>query len=95
VHFGLDRQQRVERARRFLEHAATGVVEPVLGQVADGQGGRLEHGAAVGFVESRHHPEQGRLARAVGSAQADALAIGDLPRHVIEQDAVAEALGEI
>ena len=30
-----------------------------------------------------------------GSAEADAFAIGDLPRDVVEQDAVAERFGEV
>src|SRR4029078_2007935 len=47
-----------------------------------------------GLVEARHHLEQRRLAGAVRAAQADALTRRDLPRHVVEQDAVAEGFGE-
>ena len=95
VHLGLHRQQLAEGAGRFVEHRAAGVVEAVLRQVADGQRRRLEHGARVGLVEPGHHLEQRRLAGAVRTAQADALAIGDLPGDVVEQNAVAEGLGEI
>ena len=95
VHLGLDREQLAECARRFVEHGAAGVGQPVLRQVADGQRRRFEDGAAVRLVEPGHHPQQRGLAGAVGSAQPDALAIRDLPRDVIEQDAVAEGLGEV
>jgi len=95
VHFGFHRQQLAECARRFVEHRTSGVVEAVLRQVADGQSGRLEDGAFVGLVEPGHHLEERGLARAVGSAEADALPIRDLPRDVVEEDAVAEGLGEV
>ena len=78
--------------RRLLEHRAPAVLEAVLGQIADGQSRRLDDGAAVGLVQARQHPEQRRLARAVGPAQADALAIVDLPGDRVEQHAVAERL---
>ena len=48
---------------------------------------------AVRLVEPGHHLQQGGLAGAVRPAQADPLAIGDLPRDVVEEDAVAEGLG--
>ena len=46
----------------------------------------------VGLVESGEHPQQRRLARAIRSGEADAIAIGDLPGHGIEQDAFAESI---
>ena len=95
VHLGLHREQLAEGARRFVEDRAAGVGEAVLRQVADGQRRRLEDGARVGLVEPGHHLEQRRLAGAVRPAQADALAIRDLPRDVVEEDAVAEGLGEV
>ena len=50
--------------------------------------------ARVGLVEPGQHAQQRRLAGAVRSAQADAVAVGDLPGDVVEQDAFAEGLGE-
>ena len=93
VHLRLHRDQVGERARRLLEDGVTRVTQAVLRQVADGQRVRLEHGARIGLVDAGHHLEQRGLAGAVRSAQADAFAIGDLPRDVVEQDAVAEGLG--
>ena len=78
----------------LLEHGPAGVAQPVLRQVADAEARRLEHPAGVRLLEPRHHLEQRRLAGAVGPAQPDALAIGDLPGHVVEEDAVAERFGE-
>ena len=69
--------------------------QAVLRQVADGQRGRLEDRARVGLVEPGHHLQQRGLAGAVRTAQADALAIRDLPRDVVEEDAIAEGLGEV
>ena len=95
VHFGLDGEQGRERAARFVEHRPAGMGQAVLRQVADGQRRRLEDGARVGLVEPRHHPEERRLAGAVRAAQTDALPGRDLPRDVVEQDAIAERLGDV
>ena len=68
--------------------------EPVLRQVTDGERVGSHDGAAVGFVEPGEHPQQRGLAGAIRAAQADAIAIADLPRHLIEQDPLAEGLCE-
>ena len=70
------------------------VAEAVLRQVADRQPGGLEDRAGVGLVEPGQHLEQRGLAGAVRAAQADALAVVDLPADGVEQDAVAERFGE-
>ena len=72
-----------------------GVGEAVLRQVADRQVGRLDDAAGVRLVEPGQHLEQRRLAGAVRPAQADAIAVADLPGDVVEQRAVAEGLGEV
>ena len=68
--------------------------QAVLRQVADGQVGRLDDAAGVRLVEPGQHLEQRRLAGAVRPAQADTIAVADLPGDVVEQRAVAEGLGE-
>ena len=73
---------------------APGVREAVLRQVADGERRRLDDGAAIGLVEAGEHLQQRGLAGAVRAAQADALAVRDLPRDVLEQYAFAEGLGD-
>ncbi len=51
--------------------------------------------AGVRLVEAGEHLEQRGLAGAVRPAQADTVAVADLPGDVIEQGAVAEGLGEV
>ena len=50
---------------------------------------------AVGLVEAREHLEQRGLAGAVRSAQADAIAIADLPGDVLEQGLLAERFRDV
>ena len=52
---------------------------------------RPEDGAVVGLVEAGEHPQQRGLAGAVRAAQADPVAVADVPGHVVEEDALAEA----
>ena len=95
VHLGFHGEQIAEGARRFVEERPAAVREAVLREVADRQRRGLEDGARVGLVEARHHLEQRRLAGAVGAAQADAFAVGDLPRDVVEEDPIAERLRQL
>src|SRR4029079_15192637 len=78
----------------FLAQRAAGVREPVLRQIADGQPRGLDDRAAVRLVDPGEHLEERRLAGAVGAAQADALAVVDLPGEVVEQDPIAERFGK-
>jgi hypothetical protein len=94
VHFGLGVEQRLKRAAGFLEHGPSGMAEAVLRQIADREARRLDHEPAVGLVDASQHLEQRRLAGAIRAAQADALAIVDLPVDGFEQDAIAERFGE-
>ena len=57
--------------------------------------GGLRIASGIGLVDAGHHAEQRRLARAVRPAQADALPVGDLPRDVVEEHAIAERLGQV
>ena len=94
VHLGFQVEQRPQRLARLGEDGAAGVLQAVLRQVAEGQRRWPDHLAAVGFVEPGEDPQQRGLAGAVGPAQADPIAVADVPRHVIEEHALAEALGE-
>ena len=71
------------------------VGEAVLGQVADGQPRRLDDGARVGLLEAGQHLEQRGLAGAVRAAQADAVAVANLPGDVFEEGPDPEGLGDV
>ncbi len=94
VHFRLHVEQRFERVAGLGKDGAARIGEAVLRQIAHGECGRPYHGAAVGLVEAGQHAQQGGLAGAVRPAQADAIPIADMPGDLVEQDALAEALGE-
>ena len=95
VHLGLHVEQRLEGAARLLEDRAARVGQAVLRQVADGQARRLDDGAGVRLLEPGQHLEQRGLAGAVRAAQADPVAVPDLPGDVFEQGADAEGLGDV
>src|SRR4051812_42561865 len=95
VHFGLDVEERLKRRADFLEDGAAAVTQAVLRQVPDRQRRRLDDVPGVGLVEAAEHLEQGGLAGAVRSAQADTLAVSNLPRNVVQEDAIAEGLGKV
>jgi hypothetical protein len=78
-----------------LEQRAAGMHQAVLRQVADREGSGFQHAAAVRFVQPRHDAKEGRLSGPIWSAQTHPLARRDLPRHTVEQDALAECLGEL
>src|SRR5262249_42803098 len=95
VHLGFHREEVRERARRFVDERAPAVREAILREVTYRQRGRLEDRARIRLVEARHHPQQRRLAGAIRAAQADALAIGDLPGDVVEEHTIAERLRQL
>jgi hypothetical protein len=65
-----------------------------LSQVANAQTSRLDDGPGVGLVEPGHHLQEGRLTRPVRTAQADALAVPDLPGNAVQEGADAESFGD-
>ncbi len=93
-HLRLHVEQGLERASRLLEHGAARMGQAVLGQVADGQVRRLGNHAPIGLVEARQHLEQRGLAGAVRAAQADAVAVPDLPGDAVQEGADAEGFGD-
>jgi dihydrolipoamide dehydrogenase len=93
-HLGARFEQRLKRERDLVDDRAPGVHEAILRQVADGQGRGARDGACVRLIESREHAEQRGFSSAVRTAQPDPFTIRHLPRDGIEQDALAEGLGE-
>ena len=87
-------EQGLEGQTGFFEQRPSRVGEAVLRQVPHAEAGRLDDEPGVGLLEAGEHLQQRRLAGAVGSAQADPLAIVDLPAHRVEQHAIAEGLGQ-
>ena len=69
--------------------------QAVLRQVAERQRVGFLDEAGVGLVEAGEHLEQRGLAGAVRPAQADAIAIADLPGDVLEQGLLAERLCDV
>jgi hypothetical protein len=94
MHFRFDAEQQLEGVLRLFENCSARVGESVLRQVTDCERGRLEDTARIGLIEPRHHPQQRRFAGAVWTAEADSLLVRDLPRDVVEEDAIAERFGE-
>ncbi len=94
VDLGARFEQRTERQRDFIDERASRVFQSVLRQVAHGQPGRLDDQPAVRLVQPGQHAQQRRLAGAVRTGETDAVAGVHLPGDGVEQDALAERLGE-
>ena len=91
----LQREQRLERPARLLVERPAGVGQPILRQVADRQAVRPRNLARVGLDLPGQHLEQRRLAGPVRAAEADALAVLNLPGDLVEQHPVAEGLVKV
>ena len=94
IDLGARLEERPEGLGDFVLQRAARVRQPVLRQVAHGQRRRPGNRAGVRLVQAGQHPEQRRLARAVRSDQADALAVVHLPGDGVEQHAFAESFGK-
>ncbi len=95
LHLTLERPHRLETAQRLGQHRAGHLAGGLLRQVADGHAARPAHLSGVGLLHPRQDPAEGRLAGAVGADQADALALGDPPGDVAEEELAAEALRDV
>ena len=67
----------------------------VLAEIADGHAGIDRHLAVIGLLLARDHPEQRRLAGAVGPDQPRFLPLLEAHRRVDEQDLVAVLLADV
>ncbi len=94
IDFGARFKERQKGEGGLIDERASGVFEAVLRQVADGEAGRSDDEAPIGLVEPGENPQQGRLARAVWAAEADAVAVSDRPRDVVEEYPFAEGLSQ-
>ena len=75
--------------------AAAGHLADVLAEIADGDAAIDGHLALVGLLLARDHPEQRRLAGAVGPDEADLLALFERRGGLDEEDLVAVLLADV
>ena len=78
----------------LVEHGAARHLFDVLAEIADRELARDRHVAFVGLFLAGDHPEEGGLARAVGTDQSDLLARIELERGVDEQHLSAVLLAD-
>ena len=71
------------------------MLQPILGEVAEGRPLGGLHVSAVGGHLTGEHPEQGGLAGAVLAAEAYAIARTDMPVDGIEYPSVGEILDDV
>src|SRR5262249_30301992 len=95
VHFGLDGEQILECAAGLHEDGPSLVGQAILREVSDRQRRRLDDGARIELFEPGHHPQEGRLASAVWTTKANALAVVNLPGNRFEKGSSTERLGEL
>jgi hypothetical protein len=88
----LELVQLRERGERVIEHAHPVDADDVLGQVADQRPARDRDLPVIGLERARDHLQQRRLAGPVRPREADARAVRDGPRHVVEDDLGAVSL---
>ena len=95
VHFGLHVEQGLEGEARFVNNRTAAMHEAVLRQVSNRQGVGADDLSFIGLIESGQHPEQRCFSGAIRPAQSHTIAVANLPRDVVEQDASAELFVEL
>ena len=85
----------LEGEARFVFDAAAAVRQAILRQVTECQRVGLLDETGIRLVETGEHLQQRGLAGAVGAAQADAVAVADLPGDVLEQRLFAEGFRNV
>src|SRR5579883_3168285 len=95
VHLAIAELDDVEAARQLLPHRLVGIERlAALVDVAELHRRADREGTRIGFLLAGDHLEQRRLARAVWTDHADDAARRQLERKVVDQQPVAEALGD-
>jgi len=90
-HLLLQRAQVGEHRHAFVEDAASGELQAILREIAEGSVlGRNDAAVVEGF-EAAEHLQQRGFAGAVGAHQSDASIGGDEPIQIVEQKLGAEA----
>ena len=87
---GLELAKMRGRGARVLVDRAGRVLQQLLLKEPDARATRVCDVAGVRLLEPRRHPQQRRLPRAVGSDEADAVALRDPEGDVLQELAVAE-----
>jgi hypothetical protein len=91
----LEVEELLEGQHHLVVDRAAMVDDAVLREVPDRGACGHADGPLVRLLDAGEHAEQGGLAGAVGAAEADAIALLDVPRHVLEEDALAVMFGQV
>ena len=95
LHLALERPHLLEPAERLDQHGAgDGAAGHLLRQVADRRRARAAHLPAVGLLQPGQDATERGLAGAVGTDETDALAVGDAPADVAEENLTPVPLGD-
>ena len=95
LQLGGDGAHRAGAVHHLGDGAAARHLAHVLAEVADGHAAIDGDLAFVGLLLARDHPEQRRLAGAVGTDEADLLALVERRRGLDEEDLVAVLLADV
>ncbi len=94
-HFGGQRTHRPDAIHDSRDRALARHFADILAEIADRHAGIDRHLAIVGPVLAGDHPENRRLARAIGPDKPHLLPLLDAHRRVDEQDLMAVLLADV
>ena len=95
LHLGGDRADRTGAVHHLGHRAAARHLADVLAEIADGDAAIDRDLALVGLFLAGDHPEQRRLAGAVGADKADLLALLKRRGRLDEEDLMADLLADV
>ena len=79
---------------RFRAKSFAAMGEPILRQIAHRRAARRRDFPAIWRFAAHEHAQERRLTRPVRASKADALAVGHIPRNVLEQNAAGVSFGQ-